>query len=350
MDIEFHYYMTYLIAVRAGYSTGDAVVIAHASQGIDDNHIPIEVAGGLLSPYRNRVSQTMDIVHPCDDAQIYPFFHFVPGNPASPTAARVDGTIDPMVTTPHGDIARRMLARALAPKDLHRIGIAAHVYADTWAHQNFLGKRDPFNRLGGSPAQDALDVVLDVGHGAAEHRPDVPALIWTDRRLIDSEVNNKQRCLDAAEQLFRLFAQANAKSAAEIAAAIPSLLSDLAADIGPPARDAITKDPSRIARYQARALTAAYGGQAIPPYDVEEWFEAAMQEKHDGILDEWKGLINGAANELGDYSDLLRQETRLPCSWRDPAGHGTSQWFRFQEAVKAHFDDCHAELAAAGLA
>ena len=34
MDIEFHYYMTYLIATRAGFRPAEAAVLAQAAQEI----------------------------------------------------------------------------------------------------------------------------------------------------------------------------------------------------------------------------------------------------------------------------------------------------------------------------
>ena len=37
MDIEFHYYMTFLIAGKAGFGEEDAFTIAYASQYVDDN-------------------------------------------------------------------------------------------------------------------------------------------------------------------------------------------------------------------------------------------------------------------------------------------------------------------------
>jgi hypothetical protein len=37
MDREFHYYMTHLIASRAGFWPDDAFTIAHASQYTDEN-------------------------------------------------------------------------------------------------------------------------------------------------------------------------------------------------------------------------------------------------------------------------------------------------------------------------
>ena len=46
MDIEFHYYMTYLVAARAGFRPAEAAIIAQAAQEVDDNYIPISVSKG----------------------------------------------------------------------------------------------------------------------------------------------------------------------------------------------------------------------------------------------------------------------------------------------------------------
>lgn len=39
MDMEFHYYITYLIAVRAGFSTTESSNPAYSSQFLDDNDL-----------------------------------------------------------------------------------------------------------------------------------------------------------------------------------------------------------------------------------------------------------------------------------------------------------------------
>jgi hypothetical protein len=64
MDIEFHYYMTYLVAARAGFRPAAAAIIAQAAQEVDDNHIPIAVSKGTPAEYESVISQTMDILHP----------------------------------------------------------------------------------------------------------------------------------------------------------------------------------------------------------------------------------------------------------------------------------------------
>jgi hypothetical protein len=51
MDREFHSYMTYIIALRAGFETDDAYTIAYSSQYTDDNDTPYEILGDD-TPYR----------------------------------------------------------------------------------------------------------------------------------------------------------------------------------------------------------------------------------------------------------------------------------------------------------
>lgn len=355
MDIEFHYYYTFLIARRAGFSHDEAAILAHASQGVDDNHVPITVNAGQPSVYQNSISQTMDILRPHDDAHIYPVFHFVPGDPTAPTAARGDTTTNPMVSTPDAPIAKAMIQAALNSDDLYRIGVASHVYVDTWAHQNFLGQRSDFNILpvdGLGPndiEQVGADLAINVGHGPAQHRPDIPALIWTDGRLVNSTVNNRDRFLDAAEALFRRYAEAKKIPSSDIEAGVTEIRSDLTADIGNPDPNAQAMDPARIARYMARATTPAYGGQAIPDYQPNAWFEAALQEDRNGVVSEFKAKIDSLANEFGDYSDLIRQDIRINCNWASPNSFQATNWYRFQEAVKAHYAETWKALLGAGL-
>lgn len=80
MDIEFHYYMTYLIAAKAGFAPEDAEIIAHSAQSVDDNHIKYVISDAKSGPYFNYISQSMNILRPARTLyKIYPIFHFIPG-------------------------------------------------------------------------------------------------------------------------------------------------------------------------------------------------------------------------------------------------------------------------------
>ena len=342
MDIEFHYYMTYLIAARAGFSPEHAEILAHASQSVDDNHLRYRVKAPA-GEYLNYVSQTMDILKPTSQlARIYPIFHFIPGDPDAPSAARKDGRKDAWVTTPNSPVAQKMLKSALASGNLYRIGVSAHGYVDTWAHQNFLGRRDAYNDL---PGASWVKTLLNVGHGSAGHQPDQPALVWTDPRLVEDRVDNRRRFLEAAEALFvRLALHVNpARSEASLAADCAALGHDLNEDIGPPDPHG---DPAlrhaRIARYVARAATPAYGGVALEPYDEYAWFNAAVAE-------DAAGLRQKLDNFLGLADDYIDQTTAIPCTWRDPIGYNHTDWHRLVEAVKAHQIACWDILVAENL-
>jgi hypothetical protein len=343
MDIEFHYSMTYLIAARAGFAPAASLTIAHAAQGVDDNHIRYRVTGAPDGDYFNYVSQTLDILKPASQLlRIYPIFHFIPGDPTAETARRADARQDAWVTTPDSAVAGRMIDSALASGDLYRIGVAAHGYVDTWAHQNFLGRRDALNDLPGAPW---IDTLLNVGHGAAGHQPDHPALVWTDPRLAAPCVDNRGRFLDAAEALYRRFALHcdPTRREASLAAEAAALRADLDQDIGPadPSSDPGLR-AARLARYQQRALQPAYGATALPAYQEYVWFNAAVAETGAALRQKLDDLLSIA-------DDYLDQTTEIPCSWRDPAAYVGSDWFRFVEAVKAHQNACWDILVAENL-
>jgi len=144
MDIEFHYHITGIVANRAGFSKKDATLIAHSSQLVDDNDSLLTVRDKANdSDYEIYISQTMNILKPKFELmRIYPIFHFLPGNPAAPSARRPDGKMHILTTTPDNELAKKVFTTAreeTAEFRLHRLGVAAHSFADTWAHQNFVG-------------------------------------------------------------------------------------------------------------------------------------------------------------------------------------------------------------------
>jgi len=205
MDIEFHYYITYLIASRAGLPPPEALILAWASQYTDDNTMIFTIDAGRPTEYTNYISQTANILKPRQTLmRIYPLFHFIPGDPQAPTAWRKDGAMHWLNTTPGSENANLILDAALATGDLYRIGIACHAYADTWAHQNFVGYSNEFNAL-----TDILftAVVPNVGHADALFHPDEATRRWHDPRLIHGPIDNKARCLAAAAALYRKLAR-----------------------------------------------------------------------------------------------------------------------------------------------
>lgn len=139
MDIEFHYWITGIVAFEAGFSEEEAETIAYSSQYVDENDVSIAVEDKVSSgKYVNFVSQTMNILQPKDELmRVYPIFHFIPGDPGAPSARRRDGKMHLFNTTPNSRFADDLMSEAFkAPEEvrLFRIGIATHAFADTWAH------------------------------------------------------------------------------------------------------------------------------------------------------------------------------------------------------------------------
>lgn len=350
MDIEFHYYMTYLIAARAGYSPADATIIAHAAQSVDDNHIPVVVRDAAGTVYENALSQTMDITRPHQDDLIYPIFHFIPGDQDAPSARRIDGACHRMNTTPNSELANKMIDAALASGDLYRIGVSAHGYVDTWAHQNFVGQRDDFNQFSTGIFQKLADKFLSVGHAHAKHNPDWPALVWEDTRLVNSTVDNRVRFLDAAERLFtKLAAQKRpGLTAGSLVAEIAILRSDLDADIG--CRDD-TNDhmTNRISRYTIRAANKPYGACAMPAYVTGLWFGQAIAQDRNTVIESFKDHFSlpFVDDVTSFFGDVVANGHRATVAWKDltPGAYKCYHWYKFQEAVKSHLTDCTSMLS-----
>ncbi len=325
MDIEFHYYMTYLIAARSGFSPKEASIISYASQYVDDNDIIYRINKDTAEDFTNYISQTMNILKPKPKLlRIYPLFHFIPGDPTSDTAQRKDGKLHLLNTTPNSKNANDIIDAALETNDLYQIGIASHTYVDTWAHQNFIGYYDDFNGMKGP----LNEIKPDIGHADAEHNPDWPALIWKDPRLISQHerINNTDRFMEAAKYLFLKFAEHKGSIArADLEAVCDSLCNDLRENIGE--RDQSNKfKKSRVARYKERAASSDYGDTDLVEYDEDKWFDDAIKENVRGLRDRSQSF--GAFMRIDPWNDEY--------TWKDSENYEETHWHKFQKAVKNH--------------
>ena len=280
MDIEFHYYITGLIAAKAGFPPDQATIIAHSSQYVDDNDIRYEIDKGKASSYRNYISQTMNILKPkAKLLRIYPIFHFIPGDPKAKTAWRKDGKLHWLNTTPNSSNANAIMDKALESDDIYRIGIAAHGYVDTWAHQNFVGWYDYFNNIG-------LDIKPDIGHADAEHHPDYISHIWMDERLTKPEIDNRARYMSAAQTLFLKYCEynksENGPDNSSMWNALEQKLSELMGETY--TGDKSKYKDERIEKYK----------ETVPwlsEFDEKSWFDEAIDTKVRGLKDSHHGLL-----------------------------------------------------------
>ena len=317
MDIEFHYYVTYILARRGGFSTDDARVIAYASQYTDDNDVIFTINKGKGGQYSNWISQTMNILKPKRSLMhIYPLFHFFPGDPAAKSARRRDGAQHILNTTPDGERVNKLIDDALETGDLYRVGIATHTFIDSWAHQNFIGYYDRFNSLQGVTEQ----LTPDIGHADAMHSPDIPNLLWRDGRLVRAsrKVQNKERFIEASSALLRKYAVHNGMADAEVEALRLKLIKNLDWAIGS-VSTAEVGEKARIKRYAELEAD-------LPAYHSSDWFSAAVDTDVLGLPDTDGG---GFMKALRFFPDKQ--------TWRED--YKDSHWYKFQQAVKVHQDE-----------
>lgn len=214
MDVEFHYYINYIVALRAGFHHETAKKIAHSAQYVDDNTEGYTVLKKTsLEQYNNIVTQSVNpMLGVKDIVSIFPVFHFIPGNEIMKSSSlRRDGSCRYMTTTPNNKLARNCIAAALKSNDPYWMGIASHSFVDTWAHQNFTGLKDVYNCVEKHQTNKSgigaklLGLSPHLGHLDVFHLPDVPGTVWYDYRLKDMKVDNNSRFLEAAKALFEIY-------------------------------------------------------------------------------------------------------------------------------------------------
>ena len=259
MQIDMHYYGVYALARMAGLNAAASKTIATASQYVDDavkgnfqNHengnklAPIVTAHKAIELIENRDTR--------DQPFVWLPFHFFPGNEGNEFTER-------LLCVKNSALMQKTLDHYLTLSDrcyaLELIGLAAHVYADTFSHFGFSGVSSRKNRVKANtvtplnaddPTKTYLEKKLSgffrkfgfqgglwqnikrwiihdgaevasgaLGHGAVATFPDLPYLEWqftfeanrTNGRL--EHRNNTERFLEASECLhafFRRFALA----------------------------------------------------------------------------------------------------------------------------------------------
>lgn len=311
MNKEFHYWITGMIAHAAGFNNRETTVIAHSSQLVDDNDNTVSVFDDEMSltlAYQNQVSQTMNILLPRRDLMnIYPLFHFIPGD-YQHAPERVDQKTHLLNTTPNSANAQAVLQDALnafTVKDtlgLYRLGIATHAFADTWAHQNFTGSWEAFNDMGNL-------ITPDAGHADALHHPDLVSHRWTDNRLKEPEISNNIRFMNAAKCLYDIYQRMLTSSGRAVNNTWQELEEMLLAIFGSTYSGSKEKGiEGRVAQYRAFV-------PFLPDYDESAWQFSALESKM-----------------VHTISDGYEERY----FWKPGVQKETTDWYRFQESVKAH--------------
>lgn len=231
MDIDYHYDTIYVLARWAKFGPESAQLIAESSQLVDDN---FDTTPFSDDEEKKNLEQGIVVRYSCQNiwgnvtgngnAEIWIPFHFLPGLIGEEDA-------DKLICKKHSELSEKLRDRLLETSlddgnFAFRLGIGLHVFADTWAHQEFAGINNTLNKVqdlifssSGSLVKKVLsdladssilsisktlDKVMPLGHAAAVHCPDIPYLWWkSEERFLDGR-KNWDEFMEASEEIFRI--------------------------------------------------------------------------------------------------------------------------------------------------
>lgn len=247
MQIDFHHGVTYVCARLAGFSANDAKIVAHSAQYVDDATTEgvIWFDNGMIYPRTASAHKMLDYRNMRDLAnhRVWLPFHFLPGNggdpmPAEPPEYRsVEEFIARCICRPNSPPARDLMQAVIERQDrpyaLHRLGVATHVFADTWAHQGFVGYQHQINLASNVEAENDghhkrnfnekskdffgmrweqlksyfIGAALPLGHGTVLSYPDRPYLCWSYTNGLGQLIrrDNPKEFLKAARETYQYF-------------------------------------------------------------------------------------------------------------------------------------------------
>ena len=146
MNKDFHYFGTYSAAILAGHSHEDALRIARSAFFVDlctqpvlnSVGAPIEAATTMLA--MEMADAGSDIISQQEVTRIWSSFHFLPYDLYSERKGCGKKYMQKyrLICKPNGDLLVDTVTQVKG-KSLEATGLAMHVLADTWAHQNFAG-------------------------------------------------------------------------------------------------------------------------------------------------------------------------------------------------------------------
>lgn len=343
MQKDFHFCTIYVLCRCNGMSPESSKKVAYASQHTDD----AKYAHALDFENGGRFQQVLSahkFIHPGvfsteSQYRIYVPFHFIPGNHGNRFQER-------MVCRQNSEIAQKMVQEVANLKgklcQLHRLGIALHVYADTWSHQNFSGLQADLNdveevdvlnedkvgiaRLFSSFFRDIIEALIPyIGHAEAATLPDEPYREWTFDHVYQKRHMHRKNwliCQDACKAIYQqikafLIKNRDFRNDKPVAwGNVKGTITNLFKQKG---------DLEERCRNWAENINASSFGFTCEPeerdltYDDREWFRAAVEvekmddsdkynKKDDFHLSDWKHFHDAAAS----HRFFVLQETLSP--------------------------------------
>ena len=315
MNAEFHYYVVAMLARRAGFAGAEADELAYASQYTDHALVSYQVRGPGVR-YDTITTHHFGFWDKAQEYQVWIPFHFVPGDPDAAARVRTDRRKNALAVTPNGARAKELLVSALKTRNIMRIGIALHTFADTWAHQNFTGRNEQFNRF------DQNSLVPPIGHAHAGRAPDKLEERWEDPRLIAAErrINNRDRFFQAARKVYRYLATYNRRDFSDE----ELVLTELESIIGRPGQER---------SFEERTLDFIIR-EDITEYRRNDWKAEAIElddttgdEDVSNMMDKYLWLKHELKNRTGSKRRTVRPKP----------GFFNSRYYRWHEAAKEHY-------------
>ena len=155
MQSDMHFYGTYVLSRAAGIPRDDAHTIAYASQFVDDskkkdskNHPDGGLLVGVATAHHEIQCLVNRAIKRDEQSRVWVPFHFLPGGKGETLEERLlcvkDSKIAQEMIKHHVEVALRCPSFKM-----ELLGIAAHVYMDTFSHYGFSGIRSEYNDIKG---------------------------------------------------------------------------------------------------------------------------------------------------------------------------------------------------------
>lgn len=312
MQIDMHFAGTYIVARAAGFPDDEARVIANSAQYVDDSvttgFVRFDNAGVFQRTATANTMASLGNLNELNNHLAWLPFHFLPGDMGQ-------GHPERLICRPNSEVAKDMVAESIVdagqPWFLHRYGITAHVFCDTFAHQGFAGMIHQVNGVTDLTCHDgtveakqgwltrlqnwAVDSynkvrgreVAMLGHGLAQTFPDLPWLRWSYVNGLGQKVERDNLAIftEALDELCGVFRRFRAGDPfAKVEARLPE-----------PLRSAVIRNldairdldaHKRLERWLQLLAEDAFGlGKVDLRYDADSWRHTALKVDKDFDFD-----------------------------------------------------------------
>lgn len=347
MQIDMHFYATYAVARLAGLSQESAQTVATAAQFVDDatdnnseKNTNNEMLFAICTAHHLAQSAQISLTHEDVHRLVWVPFHFFP-------AGQGETLEEKLVCQTDSGLVNQMFTNHLGASNksfyLHLLGIASHVYMDTFSHYGFAGLCSPINEVDGSSinlhvqSDDTHSYIFNkalkfwnkceaevmslggeigsrgLGHGAVATYPDRPYLTW-DFNYDSADYSRSMH--SGARDNQATFWQAIVRLHEKISAAIPHLSDQQTA-------------PQPLPEQAIKAILAFEGGKEER---VEKWQQFIQEHLGDGLVeyqgDEW--------NEQKTEFDSLPTPEHIGDCYRFHQAASFHRWYVLKDLLPEH--------------